>query len=351
MPKVGTMVWATRAGDGAAVHVTEVKAGLACGCTCPGCNAVLEAVNSENLHWERRPHFRHHKAQELEDCSTSAIFRAAQAAIGDLDSFLLPPLAVDGHATNPDGEVFTETVSEPARLERITGYEFVDATDAVLTLSGGQQIYVRLIAAGIPPEGPKPKQDTMAEVAIDISDPVLRTADAGVLRQHISLSRVGRIWCHHQHTSDLLAKARDLATRRAAEHWAKRLDSTPATTAHVQPGQRHDSAKPLGPLPRPVADFAGTPPPYTWTRGPVPNDRSAKIRQLRRLYDDGAYRHYAPRINYDHLLREARLAREDGRDLRSLLEAWRTAYNLEDDLKPITSVLVVAGFGAVATAA
>lgn len=343
MPKVGSMVWATRAGDGTAVHVTEVKTGLACGCTCPGCNAVLEAVNSENLHWERRPHFRHHKSPELEDCSTAALVRAAHAAIGDIESFLLPGLSVDGTATSPDGKVFTETVHEPAQVARVSGYEFVDATDAVLTLSGGQQIYVRLVAARITPEGLPAKQGAMAEVAIDVSDPVLRTADAGVLRQHISLSLAGRIWCHHQRTSELRAKALDLATRRAAEHWAARTSPTPATSVPVEPSQRPGSLRSIAPSPRLAENSPGNASSYTWTRGQLPTDRGAKIRQVRRLYNDGAYRHYAPRINYDEVLLEARRARAQGRDLRQLLETWRTAFNLGDDLKPITSVLLVAG--------
>lgn len=75
----------------------------------------------------------------------------------------------------------------------------------------------------------------------------------------------------------------------------------------------------------------------------MPTDRGAKIRQVRRLYNDGAFRHYAPRINYDDVLLEARRARAQGRDLRVLLETWRGAFNLGDDLKPITSVLLVAG--------
>lgn len=343
MPKVGSMVWATRASDGTAVHVTEVKRGLACGCTCPGCNAVLEAVNSENLHWDHRPHFRHHKSPELEDCSTTALVRAAQAAISGIDSFLLPGLSVDGTATSPDGKVFTETVHEPAQVARIAGYEFVDTTDAVLTLSGGQQIYVRLVAARIAPEGLPAKQGAMAEVAIDISDPVLRTADAGVLRQHISLNLAGRIWCHHQRTSELRAKALDLAKRRAAEHWAARPSATPTTSVPVEPGQRPDSLGPIAPSPRLAVNSPGNGSSYTWTRGQLPTDRSAEIRRVRRLYKDGAYRHYAPRINYDDVLLQARQARAQGRDLPQLFETWRTAFNLGDDLKPITSVLLVAG--------
>jgi hypothetical protein len=278
---------------------------------------------------------------ELEDCSTTALVRAARAAIGDIDSFLLPGLSVDGTATSPDGKVFTETVREPAQTARIAGYEFVDTTDAVLTLSGGQQVYVRLVAARIPPEGLPAKQGAMAEVAIDISDPVLRTADAGVLRQHISLSLAGRIWCHHQRTSELRAKAIDLAMRRAADHWAARPNAT--TPAHVEPAQRNGSPKPFGLSPRPAESFRGNSSSYAWTRGPLPTDREAKIRQIRRLYHDGAYRHYAPRINYDQVLREARQARAEGRDLRLLLETWRTAFDLGDDLKPITAVLAVAG--------
>jgi len=45
------LVWATRIETRTAAHISEVASGLACSCTCPGCNATLEAVNSENPFW------------------------------------------------------------------------------------------------------------------------------------------------------------------------------------------------------------------------------------------------------------------------------------------------------------
>jgi hypothetical protein len=70
--------------------------------------------------------------------------------------------------------VFSGTAKDPARVDRVAGYEFVDLADAILTLADGRQVYVRLIASGIELGGLTPRQTRLAEVAINISDSALR---------------------------------------------------------------------------------------------------------------------------------------------------------------------------------
>lgn len=101
------------------------------------------------------------------------------------------------------GRTFSAEKEVPGELKEVAGYEFVDATDAILTLVSGEQFYVRLIASGITGAESTPKQTQYAEVLIDISDPVLRTASKEELRAHISLSPTQRRWCGNQLESSL----------------------------------------------------------------------------------------------------------------------------------------------------
>jgi hypothetical protein len=81
-----------------------------------------------------------------------------------------------------------------------------------------------------------------------------------------------------------------------------------------------------------------------WTSGDPPASRLQRAEAMRRnLYEDGAFRHYAPRIDYDRVMAEARSARARQESLDALLAQWSKQYALGDDLKPITNVLREAG--------
>lgn len=212
------MVWATRLKNNVAAHISEVQSGLACNCICPGCNATLEAVNSENPFWKKRPHFRHYNAPELSDCETKAVLKAAKETFSKGSKFLTPEKVVSATARSKSGKIFTEERLIPSEVQEITAYDFVDSTDAILTLSNGQKIYVRLIATGKLSDYSNPKQTQFAEVLVDISDPVLRTANRDVLREHITLSPEQRKWCSNQIDSSLHKELLMTAQRAADEH-------------------------------------------------------------------------------------------------------------------------------------
>jgi hypothetical protein len=217
------MVWATRSADGAASHISEVIHGLGCECVCPGCLAQLEAVNSENPYWKKRPHFRHYNSPELSDCEPKAVLKAAKETLSRASQFLLPEAIVSATVKSKSGKIFTQEKIIPSELQEITSYDFVDTTDAILTLSSGQQIYVRLVASGKIESKDAPKQTKFAEVLIDISDPVLKTADRETLRRHITLSPEQRKWCSNQIDSRLHNDLLIAAQREADEYDEKWL--------------------------------------------------------------------------------------------------------------------------------
>lgn len=319
------MVWATRKVDGAAVHISEVNRGLGCDCVCPGCSAQLEAVNSENPHWKKHPHFRHHNAPESLACEVSAITKAAKQALAEAKEFQLPDQHVVGEARSADGKLFSHRIDQPGSVLAVTQYTSVDATDAILTLADGQMIYVRLIATGIPLSGDTPKQTKFAEVVIDISDPVLRTASREVLRQHISLSAEQRRWCSNQDLVELQAQANNAAQSLAKAHILSPTDPREKLRA-LRAAFLEKAA---------TADTANT--------GRRKDGRS-QLEKIRAFYNDGAYRHYAPRIIFDDVIKEAKLAQDEGKNVGQLFGKWNERFKLLNDLHPIAQVLSAAGF-------
>ena len=205
------IVWANDA-DGVARHIMEVESGLLCHCTCPGCNAKLEAVNSKNPNWKRRPHFRHYDAPELGNCSQSAILAAARQMVQELKEIKLPSFEVTQQVSSQAGKIFTGHANEPEQVVSVDAVEFVDTTDAVLTLAGGQKVMLRLVATT--KRTVEPKQTVMGEIVINLADPVLQTADPEAMRRHITLADSARTWCHHYNEAKLMQQALENAQQR-----------------------------------------------------------------------------------------------------------------------------------------
>lgn len=319
-----SMVWATRNGDGTAAHVSEVARGLGCDCVCPGCQAQLEAVNSENPYWKKHPHFRHHNAPESVACEVAAVTKAAKQALSEAQKFQLPDQVVIGEAKSEDGKLFSHRIDQPGPILVVTQYTSVDATDAILTLADGQMIYVRLIATGIPITDEPPKQTKFAEVIIDISDPVLRTANRDVLRQHISLTPEQRRWCSNQNFPDLQAQANATAQSLA--------------NAYIpSPSDPREKLKALRALFEEKARGAAVQPRKR-------SDDRTDLQKIRAFYNDGAYRHYAPKIMFDVVISEAKAAQDVGTSVGQLFSQWNERYKLNNDLHPIAKVLSAAGF-------
>lgn len=188
-----TIVWANDL-NGVARYILEVQTGLDCNCVCPGCGARLEAVNAQNPYWKKRPHFRHYQAPELEDCATSAVLTAAKEIVKTITELKLPSFEVAKEVKTSSGRKFTGKAKVAEEIVQVTAAEFIDSTDAILTLADGQKIRLRLVAKAR--RSSDPTEPVMGEIAIDLSAPVLQTADPQALREHITLSGSGRTWCH-----------------------------------------------------------------------------------------------------------------------------------------------------------
>ncbi len=69
------------------VHIDEVENGLKCRCICPACHGNLIAKNKGEL---RGHHFAHHASIEGENCSETALHRAAKQLVADHKNIRLP---------------------------------------------------------------------------------------------------------------------------------------------------------------------------------------------------------------------------------------------------------------------
>lgn len=216
-----TIVWANDL-NGVARYILEVQTGLDCNCVCPGCGARLEAVNAQNPYWKKRPHFRHYQASELEDCATSAVLTAAKEIVKTITELKLPTFEVTQEVATPSGRTFTGKATAAEEIVQVAAAEFVDATDAILTLADGQKIRLRLVATAR--RSSDSTEPVMGEIAIDLSDPVIQTADPQALREHITLSGAARRWCHFADAQAL----EKLALADTNAQWEAFVAKTPA---------------------------------------------------------------------------------------------------------------------------
>lgn len=216
-----TIVWANDL-NGVARYILEVQTGLDCNCVCPGCGARLEAVNAQNPYWKKRPHFRHYQAPELEDCATSTVLTAAKEIVKSITELKLPSFEVSLEIEMPSGRKFTGKAKVAEEVVQVAAAEFVDSTDAILTLGDGQKIQLRLVATAR--RSPDTAEPVIGEIAIDLTDPVLQTADPKTLREHITLSGSARRWCHFANAKAL----EKLALADANAQWVTFVARTPA---------------------------------------------------------------------------------------------------------------------------
>jgi hypothetical protein len=145
------MAWATDRDSGAAKYILEVDRGLRCSCVCPACGSALEAVNSRNPNWRKRPHFRHTAGTETEDCAVLAARQAilrALADLGDTDgqSFDLPGRTRSVEAQGLSGTIYTGTASAPAIRVLPEAVRLVDAQSAAIRLDDGREVLVQVVA-------------------------------------------------------------------------------------------------------------------------------------------------------------------------------------------------------------
>lgn len=200
----------------------------------------------------------------------------------------------------------------------VTGFRALDETRALLTLADGRTIRIRLVAS--PTQGDdQADQDGLAELLVDISSPDLDTRDK--IRQRITLDMSARRWCLPRGPQDERARSPTEVTDTAPPNAAA------AASIHLAAQRPHAPGETV----------------FTWAKPPIPTDFRERCKPARRFYKNGNYRLYAPPLDYERILDEAKAAYEKGTPLLEVLEVWRDRYRIGKDLTPITRVLSTAG--------
>ena len=338
-----------------AKHISEVPRGLACGCTCVGCCSALEAVNSENPTPKLRMHFRHSDGEETDTCVTGAVLAGARTQLSAGTALILPAYSVTGSAKAVDGREFNALEQSAQNRATIEQIQWVDETDALLTLADGRQLRVRLIAvSGALKADRIGDDDRLAEILIDVSDPLLRDVDPEELRRRITLDTAAKRWCHHWQASELVDEATRVAQSKADSYWADKqaaaaaVPTVPTNPPHA-PVSRILGVAEVSTSPWHVE--AGSAPQRVWLSGSQPRsepmwaasrqvaaeDRKKALSLAQAVYYNGD-RGAAPPINYPALLDEAIAARANNQPLQDKLIEWQSRYNMVE-LKPILDVL------------
>lgn len=223
--------------DGKLVSVAEVDRGLACGCLCPDCESVLEAVKGDSPR-SRRHHFRHHNRDGCDGGLETGLHMLAKEVLAKSQSLVIPN-AIARHGT-----------FEPrlVRRGRELSYD-ISAVEATQNASGAQRLRPDLIVEGTLGVEPfklfveifvrhktdqkkiaKLKERGAAAIEIDLSrvpadetrgyyeDAILRTAE--------------RRWLHNRYVEEEQRKMREEAELRyscIAEKIAATLDEAEAS--------------------------------------------------------------------------------------------------------------------------
>jgi hypothetical protein len=124
--------------DGAVVHISQVKQGLACGCVCPDCGESLVAHKGSSV----THHFAHLKGAECARAVETALHLAAKRILTDRRKITLPAVHIhfDSHRSPlllaPEQTFALDDVHE----ERRTGDIFPD----ILAVSGTTPLMIEI---------------------------------------------------------------------------------------------------------------------------------------------------------------------------------------------------------------
>lgn len=210
------MAWARDVITGEPRYILEIdKAhrGGKCGCECPSCGEPLTAVNAAKTEFVIRPHFRHPDGVDRDEC---LVLTARAAALRQLteDGWIdLPLRRMPATARGLSGENYDAWVDRPAQRVRLRHADFLDPTQAVLTLDDGRVVHVVLTGAPGDETGTSSEGGlSVPTIYIDIDDPSLVDMAPDELRKRLKLLPDSLCWSSHWQDDELhlqaLAKAR-----------------------------------------------------------------------------------------------------------------------------------------------
>ena len=194
------------------------RKGLACGCICPACKGVLQAVNAgmPKEHFDKpgaqRPSFRHDKGQQQDGCRLKIARLAALHLLIKSREIDLPARSVFRPRQGSSGKFYEgQAEVSPARV-RVRHLSWVDEHAARLTLDDGRVLRIQL--SGRMHTGSDDPNEAVITISVD--DPEVSTWSAEDILSRVRLDGDWMCWQRHwddqalaeQAEEDALAKAR-----------------------------------------------------------------------------------------------------------------------------------------------
>lgn len=239
------MSWARHAESRRLLHVSMLKreqTGLACGCVCPACEGVLQAVNAgRDAEYFARPgargqFFRHDVGQHRDDCLIKAARLAALQLLTEQDVICLPPHVVTHEIQGVSGQFYAGSARSDAVQARVINRQWLDEHAAVIHLDDGRRILIRLETRTVARLG----EGVHAVITIRVNDPEVASWSPTTILEKASL--VGGLACWDSHWLDEELRA---AAQQDALQQAQRADDLMsaelAAYASLQGMQRNES--------------------------------------------------------------------------------------------------------------
>lgn len=180
--------------------------GLRCRCVCTGCGSPLEAVNAGKKPgtYAQMPHFRHTRGgvSGRERCLILAS-RAAELRLLLQDGLIVLPSRAVSQSWRGFRSEHPGTAVRPSETCRIAAYDFVDRTEAILTLEDGRKLVVHLTATNSQ-SGLSSVDgfDARATIFIDVKDSSLAGSSPDELRARMKGVGLQRSLCWLNHWDD-----------------------------------------------------------------------------------------------------------------------------------------------------
>lgn len=198
IPRESHMVYALRHNE--IVHISEVKRGLACNCTCPACHARLVAKKGS----KRIAHFAHYGANECQYGYETSLHFAAKKLIQERKKFFIPPVYLRFPNMNKKEDLLYEARNITVDKVELEHREGNIIPDVVLYINGRKlyiEIYVTHAVDNI--KAKKIQERGISTVEIDLSSYKKEMTEAD-LEQELFEEYEHKKWIYNKHEIEKL---------------------------------------------------------------------------------------------------------------------------------------------------
>ena len=219
------MAWAVTVETRRATYIGSLrleKNGLKCGCVCPACGGVLQAVNAGKpaSHFTDpntlRPHFRHDAGQQKGNCLLKIAQIAALQLLIEQKEIDLPAPKASRSVIGASGKTYSHEVFGEQKRYRIVSRKWLDEHRAQITLNDGRVVMFRLAGESI-----SSNDGTWeAIITIKIDDPEVSTWSPEKILASAELAGEWLCWDRHWQDKELV----DMAAAGAAAKAKNNLD-------------------------------------------------------------------------------------------------------------------------------